>query len=121
MPDRALKSSEGYPTAFTTEHAVLCSVLAEIGTHEAVEALEKFALSRQADAEPPVAPYPVGWVAALAIAQRDPWDTVDEWLVGLVERDTPLVAATDSAGPELGVTAAAMLLHGTTSLFAHWA
>ena len=29
-------------------------------------------------------PYHLQWLAALAIAQRDPWPEVDDWLAGLI-------------------------------------
>ena len=109
VPDRALKAGDGYPSIFTTEHEVLCSALVDIGTHEAIDALEKAAIAREADTASPPAQYPVAWIAALAIAQRDPWNGVDAWLARLVERETPLAPAANPV-PELGASAAFLLL-----------
>jgi hypothetical protein len=109
VPDLPLKSTDGYPTAFTTQHELLCAVLSEIGTREAVPALEKAALARDLDIIAPRAAYAVAWCAALAIAQRDPWDSVDAWLAGLIARDTSLAGAANPA-PDLGATAAFILL-----------
>jgi hypothetical protein len=110
VPDRPLKAGDGYPSIFTTEHEIVCSALADIGTHEAIDALEKAAIARQADTTSPQAQYPVAWIAALAIAQRDPWNGVDAWLASLIERDTPLTRSADPV-PELGASAAFLLLH----------
>ena len=102
VPDRPLKAGDGYPSLFTTEHEVLCSALVDIGTHEAIDALEKAAIAREADTASPPAQYPVAWIAALAIAQRDPWDGMDAWLARLVERDTPLTRGGDPVPGSLG-------------------
>ncbi len=45
----------------------------------------------------------------MAIAGRDPWPEVDAWLAGRIDRTEPLVLDRDG-GPELGATAAAILL-----------
>lgn len=51
----------------------------------------------------------MAWIAALAIAARDPWEGVDRWLAGLVEcRDR--ISFGQLARGEVGATAAAMLL-----------
>ncbi len=109
VPDRPLKSGDGYPTTFTTEHEVICSMLADVGTHEAVAALEKAALAREQDHVGPQPQYPLAWIAALAIAGRDPWERVDEWLASQVARDTSLSPSLNP-GPEIGATAAFLLL-----------
>ena len=56
-------------------------------------------------------------MAALSIAHRDPWPEVDAWLAGQIGRSELLVVgrpadATDThaASPEVGATAAAILL-----------
>jgi len=54
-------------------------------------------------------PYHLQWLAALAIAQRDPWPEVDDWLAGLIPRTDPLIEGRRQ-GPQLGATAAAILL-----------
>jgi hypothetical protein len=55
------------------------------------------------------------WVAALAIAERDPWDGIDEWLANLIDQRVPLTADPDRP-PELGASAAGLLLdrHGVS-------
>ena len=62
------------------------------------------------------APYWLQWVAALSIAARDPWPEVDSWLAGRVSESETLIEGGQSA-PELGATAAALLLgrHGRTA------
>ena len=55
------------------------------------------------------APYHMPWLAALSIAQRDPWPEVDDWLVSLIERTDHLIEGRGQ-GPQLGATAAAILL-----------
>ena len=55
------------------------------------------------------APYRLGWLAALAIAHRDPWPETDAWLARLLDRKDLLI---EKSGPaaELAATAAALLL-----------
>src|SRR5262249_40906698 len=54
-------------------------------------------------------PFQIAWIAALAIATRDPLPQMDAWLASLVDDNTPLVSNVDPS-PELGASAAALLL-----------
>jgi len=90
-------------------HGVVCEVLAAEGRRSAVPGLLKAIEAGRFQAPTPDAPYQLPWIAALAIAARDPWPGVDPWLASLVARGDPLVMGR-SEGPELGATAAAILL-----------
>jgi hypothetical protein len=54
------------------------------------------------------APYRLPWIAALAIARRDPWPSVDQWLAQTVGRQEQLVVGQGNL--DLGATAAGILL-----------
>ena len=89
---------------------LLCAQLAQEGTKEAVPGLvEAIAKNRF---RPPTAngPYRMQWLAALAIAGRDPWPDVETWLAGQLENCEMLVEDQRDNGPEVGATAAALLL-----------
>ena len=96
----------GWPS----RHGVLCAFLAEEGTRDAVPGLLE--AIRQKRILPPsaAAPHEMGWIAALSIAARDPWPEVDDWLAGLVPRTEPLVIDAEGDVPDLGATAAGLLL-----------
>lgn len=92
-----------------SQHALICLLLAYKGTHEAAPGLLA-ALEKRRFLEPTsTPPYRLPWVAALAIASRDPWPGSDAWLAGLVARTDPIIEGQPD-GPELGATAAALLL-----------
>jgi|GEM_PF-1467484 len=118
---RQQRASE-HPVVFlpSSRHGLLCIILADRGTQEAspglLEALAKdhiFPPSEQGRCA-------WGWLAALAIAARDPWPEVDSWLSSLVPRTEPLYIQTSSLleraavgssdPPQLGATAAGLLL-----------
>lgn len=103
------ESDSGRPS----RHGMLCAVLAGEGTREAVPGLLEAIGRRRLLAPTEDAPYAWDWIAALAIAVRDPWPEVDPWLGSLIGRPEPL-AVGQADGPELGATAAAILLerHG---------
>ena len=95
-----------------SHHARICYVLATTATHEAVPALTKAAAAGRFIA--PAAgdgPYDMPWIAALAIAARDPWPETDRWLAGLIDEQRPLYVGVgqDQNIPTLGATAAAIL------------
>jgi hypothetical protein len=93
-----------------SRHGLLCVFLAQEGTREAVPGLLE-AIRRGRILPPsPAAAYELPWIAALAIAARDPWTEVDPWLAGLIARTDPLVTGVKGDQPELGATAAAALL-----------
>lgn len=103
-----------------SRHGLLCIILAERGTPEAVPGLLE-ALSKDRLLAPTAeSPYAWGWIAALAIAVRAPWPEVDQWLASLLGRTDPLrillphektMKRVSSDPPQLGATAAWLLLH----------
>ncbi len=114
MPGRLLPlASPAYPGGRPSRHGALALLLAAEGTREAVPGLLE-AIDR-GRFQPPseVAPYRLDWIAAMCIAQRDPWSEVDPWLARAVADQRPLVLA-DGPTAEVGATAAALLLarHG---------
>jgi hypothetical protein len=114
-----------------SRHTLLCAVLVEIGTHEVLPSLVEAArrdrlpvpteepaprngpLDDNRRDVPPGLRYHFGWLAAFAIAERDPWPGLDEWLAGILDVSQPISKLPDPP-PEVGATAAAMLLtrHG---------
>lgn len=91
------------------DHVLVCDILADVGTRDAMPALEALGRAAQVSLSVGGATYNIGWVAALAIAQREEWPAKDQWLAELVRDNTPL--ATDLEAPvELGATAAGILL-----------
>jgi hypothetical protein len=123
-----------------SRHQNLCHMLARSGRREAVPGLlEAIKADRFLEASRET-PFVWQWVAVLCIAVHDPWDDVDEFLAGLIERTDPLMklpTPAEQAGPtqlpdalddesapleemtvakapEVGATAAAILLsrHG---------
>ena len=109
------------PAGRLSLHGTLCLVLAQGGTSSAVEGLTR-AVEQQRFLSPTMdGPCNMPWIALLAIAARDPWSEVDDWLGELITRTDPLVIPQPPGPrdqdvpelqyyPELGATAAAMLL-----------
>lgn len=115
VPDRRLVTSTMELAGQATVHGGICVMLTRFGTREAVPALEQLARSERL--KPTFeSPHQIAWIAALAIAQRDPWPGVDQWLADLVDNTTPLVISGEGR-PELGASAAALLLdrHGAST------
>jgi hypothetical protein len=100
----------------STVFAGICALMSRVGTHEAVPALERLAKSGQLGQPTYESRLDVAWVAALAIAQRDPWPGIDTWLVSLVDVRQPLTSDPDRP-PEVGASAAGLLLdrHGAST------
>jgi hypothetical protein len=109
VTDRYLESGGGNLAGQETLHTVIAGVLLTVGTHEAVPALEKLARDERTQKPNHDNPFAIAWIAALAIAQRDPWPGADEWLLSLIDEKAPLVLNADTV-PELGGTAAGILL-----------
>jgi hypothetical protein len=86
-----------------------------VGTNECVPALEKLARSGALGKPEYPSRVDVAWVAILAIATRDPWPNIDDWLIGLIDEVAPLTTDPDQP-PELGASAAGLLLdrHGAS-------
>ncbi len=104
-PDREAEHRAGRASACVN----LCQVLAEIGTREALEGLQTAIKEKRFNEPTPELPENWPWIAALAIAERHPDPKDDPWLASLIERTDPLRLEGDRP-PELGATAAAILL-----------
>ncbi len=109
VPDQPMAASSGGLTGQATLHTVIAAVLVMVGTHEAVPAMERLARLETTPKPNHDNPFSIAWIAALAIAQRDPWPQVDDWLASLVDEKQPLVLNAETV-PELGGTAAGLLL-----------
>ena len=109
VPNTPLISALNGVTSQPTVHSAISAVLSQIGTHEAVPALERLARSGALGKLTYENRLSVAWIATLAIARRDPWPGIDDWLAGLVDEDLPLTADPDGA-PDLGASAAGLLL-----------
>jgi len=99
----------GRPSRF----GMICVWLATQGTRDAAAGLLE-AIAKERFLPPPThAPYRLHYLAALALAGRDPWPEVDSWLAAQLER-TDLLCVTQREGAELGATAAGLLFqrHG---------
>ena len=57
----------------------------------------------------PLSSYRLEWLAAFAIAHRDPWPAVDAWLADNIDNRETLVIDHDGSA-EIGATAAGLLL-----------
>lgn len=89
---------------------LVCAVLAERPDRRAAAGLLR-AIERQRFAPPTSAcPYRMEYLAALAIAQRDPWEGVDQWLAAQAGEMIDLVEDQRQDPPELAATAAALLI-----------
>jgi hypothetical protein len=104
-PDREAQHRMGRASPCTN----LCQVLAEIGTHDAIAGLLA-AIKAERFPEPTAeSPENWPWIAVLSIAERDPRPKDQAWLASLIERTDPLRLEGENP-PELGATAAAILL-----------
>lgn len=103
-PDNAVISREG-----PSIHGLLCSWLASKGTQDAMPGLLVAIENNRVLPPNETSPCRFDRFAALAIAQRDPWPDVDQWLAKMLSRNEPMVLGQDEL-PELGATAAAILL-----------
>ncbi len=90
-------------------HGLLCEQLAQRGTAEAAAGLLQAIRDKRFLPPGPHSPRRREWITLLAIARRDPWPELDTWLASLVDRTERLVEIPLDA-PELGATAAALLL-----------
>ena len=92
----------------TSVHGGVCYALAFIGTKDAAPGIIK-ALEEDRILPPDVGAYfNLPLIALLAIANRDPWENVNDWLNAQIEEDEALVTNVDPA-PDLAATAAAIL------------
>jgi len=87
----------------------ICAQLAIDGTRQALPGLVDAIRQKRFLSPTPLAPYRMEWLAALSIAQRDPWPGVDAWLAENLENRQALdISRSDAA--DIGATAAALLL-----------
>jgi hypothetical protein len=87
--------------------------LAHDGTHEAAPGLLEAIRQKKFLPPTPLGPYRLEWLAALSIANRDPWPDADAWLADNFDnKETVIIDHADAA--EIGATAAGLLLsrHG---------
>jgi len=126
IPEAAIRAYVGRPpspgndqggalfdSVLASRHGMLCYRLALDGDNSAIPNLLR-ALEKNRFLPPSAkAPHRLPWIAAMAIAARDPWPGADAWLARLVESSESLIVGRDPS-PELGATAAAILLaqHG---------
>jgi hypothetical protein len=98
-----------HPGGQASRHGMICALLAGEGTREAAPGLLEAIAKKKFLPPTSVGPYQLHWLAALAIAQRDPWPEVDSWLAAQIGNgDLLVLGRTD--GPEVGATAARLLL-----------
>lgn len=91
VADEPLDNQEGQTAAGrTSRHGLLCMVLAQQGTRNAVPGLLRAIADGRILPPTPESPYAWPWIAALAIASRDPWPEVDHWLAEVISRTDPL-------------------------------
>lgn len=118
LPAAGMRRLGGRPSRF----GMICAQLALDGTKDALPGLTD-AIAKGVFLPPSrLAPYRLPWLAALSIAARDPWPETDAWLAGLLDDGKAPVSRESlvedrSPSPELGATAAALLLgrHGRTA------
>jgi len=125
MSQSGVRRLGGRPSRF----GMICARLAVDGGKDAMPGLAE-AIAKNRFLPPTLlAPYRLEWLAALAIAARDPWPEVDAWLANCIDRrellmevkpGTATVLTHDSADGlierklfaiEVGATAAATLLN----------
>jgi hypothetical protein len=111
VPDEPFDMSQLAPmlSDVSSVHRTACLMLALDGSHEVVPALVEAAKSRRFMQLSTDEPQAMAWIAALAIAAREPWEGADRWLAGLVECTDGISFGLQTQG-EVGATAAAMLL-----------
>ncbi len=122
IPEEVVEAYVGRPTAPGLElvgrplnavqasrHGVICYLLATDGKKATVPDLLTAIEKGRFLPPTPKAPYRLPWIAALAIASRDPWPGADRWLTQVVGQTDALFVGRDPA-PELGATAGGVLL-----------
>jgi hypothetical protein len=103
---QSMQPGEEHPMA--SRHALVCLVLAQRGTHRALPGLMR---AIEAKRFLPSTSEPEGrcaWIAALAVATRDPCPKVDDWLAQQLTGAEPLLPRDPAA--TIGASAAAILL-----------
>jgi hypothetical protein len=111
VPDEPFDMSQLAPmlSDVSSVHRTACLMLAMDGSRDVVPTLVEAAKSRRFMSLSIDEPQAMPWIAALAIAARDPWEGVDGWLAELVECKDRISFGQQTRG-DVGATAAAMLL-----------
>jgi hypothetical protein len=111
VPDKPFDLSELAPmlTDVSSVHRTACLMLALDGSYEVLPALVECAKGKRALGLSTDEPQAIPWIAALAIATRQPWQGVDSWLADLVPLSDRICFGQEQQG-DIGATAAAMLL-----------
>jgi hypothetical protein len=111
VPDEPFDLSQLAPmlSDVSSVHRTACLMLALDGSHEVVPMLVEAARGKRFMSLSIDEPQAMAWIAALAIAARDPWEGIDRWLAGLVQCNDRISFGQQARG-EVGATAAAMLL-----------
>jgi len=103
----------GKPFDYLGQQRAFFQILYARGTHEAVPGLLKAIENKRFAAANAEHPQNLPWITALAIARRETRTEIDSLLASFVERTDRLLLG-DVTGPDVGATAAAILLsrHG---------
>lgn len=96
----------GRPSRF----GLLCAVLAEHPNRRAAPALLTAIERRRFSPPTSACPYRMEYLAALAIARGDAWEAAEQWLASQTAETINLVEDQRKDPPELGATAAALLV-----------
>ncbi len=101
VDDRRLEQGYNFGGINVSHHGRICSVLSSLGTREVAPGVLQ--ALRQQRFLPPLAgeaPYDWPWIAALTIADRDPWPEADAWLASLIDRRELLYLGKDAQDDE---------------------
>lgn len=109
QPLLSIGTTRGRMGGQSSRHGMICAQLAVDGTKDAMPGLVDALAKKRFRSPTPLGPYRFPELAALAIARRDPWQGADSWLAEQVEKNELLMLGRDK-GPELGATAARLLL-----------
>ncbi len=107
--DGDVASSRGRITGSPSLFGAMCEFLATNGTQEAVPGLLEAIHQKRFLPPTPLDLYKLHWIAALSIARRNPWPGASDWLAEVSDSKEALIQEHEG-GPELGATAAALLL-----------
>jgi hypothetical protein len=110
VPDEPFDMSQLAPmlSDVSSVHRTACLMLALDGSRQVVPALVEAAKQRRFMPLSIDEPQAMAWIAALAIAARDPWEGVDRWLADLVTCQDRISFGQERG--EVGASAAALLL-----------
>jgi hypothetical protein len=111
-PDSS-KTSHSNPLGSPSRHGKFCLWLADHGTREAIPGLVHANDSERVFKPDHDCPVNLPWLAALILANRDPWQGEDAWLAAQIARTEKLDI---NCSADVGATAAAMLLRRNREL-----